>query len=111
MGAERRACVRQERGDGPKAVVLRVGLRVPGGTQRAVRREAQVVELDLVEPLARGLGPHRDRVRPRLLLEGIEPRQPLGVEPEALVLVSVMAQRRRWRASTLSLKTTMRAMV
>ena len=44
--------------------------------------EAQVVELDLVEPLAGRLARDRDRVGPRRLLEGVEPRQPLRVEPE-----------------------------
>ena len=45
--------------------------------------ETEVVELDLLEPLAGGLARHRDHVVPRLLAERVEPGETLVVHPGA----------------------------
>ena len=71
----------QEARDGGEARVARVGLGVAGGAQLAVGGEADVVELDLVEALLRRFLGDRDGVVPDFLAEGIQPGQPLVVEP------------------------------
>src|SRR5439155_4851975 len=70
-----------EAGDGGQARLLAVHLRIACGGQSAVRGEADVVELDLVETLPHGFLGDGDVVVPDFFAERIDPRELLVVDP------------------------------
>ena len=71
----------EEARDGRQPRLGVVGLGVPGRRELAVSREADVVELDLVEALRDGLLGDGDGVVPNLLAERIHPGELLIVDP------------------------------
>src|SRR5262249_27580892 len=71
----------QETGDGRQPRFLVVWPRVLRGAQLAVGREADIVELDLVEPLAGRFLRDGDVVAPDLLAERVDPGELLVVDP------------------------------